>query len=207
MGRRLLNLLTGLSVLLLVVTALMSVRSYFVTDVWVRARATPVGRDGPAGSAAFVTDYVVSRGGGVLVRRVRGVERGLSFDPSAEPGRGLWVHTAGYVTAPAPVLPPAAERFSRMGLRVAQQVVRSPPPNVSFNASDTEVEVRYWLAALAAGVLPVVRGAWGVRRRAGRHGRLARGLCPDCGYDLRWGNGRCPECGAAGAGAWDDRPD
>jgi hypothetical protein len=34
-----------------------------------------------------------------------------------------------------------------------------------------------------------------VRRRRRIAGRLARGCCPACGYDLRASAGRCPECG------------
>jgi len=35
------------------------------------------------------------------------------------------------------------------------------------------------------------------RRRLRRKDRLARGLCPSCGYDLRASPQQCPECGAA----------
>ena len=35
-----------------------------------------------------------------------------------------------------------------------------------------------------------------MRRRRVARARAARGLCPDCGYDLRATPGRCPECGA-----------
>lgn len=59
-----------------------------------------------------------------------------------------------------------------------------------------------WMAALACSVLPGWR-AWAfVRRRRGRRECERRGLCPDCGYDLRATPdaggpllGRCPECG------------
>ena len=57
-------------------------------------------------------------------------------------------------------------------------------------------EVRYWLLALAFGVLPLTRGlrAW-VRVRRSR-GRALAGRCANCGYDLRATPDRCPECGA-----------
>ena len=55
------------------------------------------------------------------------------------------------------------------------------------------IAVPYWfIAALLS--LPLIRVFVVTRRR--RH-RLARQLCPDCGYDLRGTPGRCPECGAS----------
>ncbi|MCA1843062.1 MAG: hypothetical protein LC792_07690, partial [Actinobacteria bacterium] len=49
----------------------------------------------------------------------------------------------------------------------------------------------FWaITPLAA--LPAALIAW--RRHVPRR-RVARGLCPACGYDLRASPGRCPECG------------
>jgi hypothetical protein len=54
-----------------------------------------------------------------------------------------------------------------------------------------------WFAALVTSVPPVV---WVTRttRRHRRERRAARGLCAQCGYDLRAHSrdARCPECGA-----------
>jgi hypothetical protein len=60
-----------------------------------------------------------------------------------------------------------------------------------------------WLFVLLTAVLPM-RGAV---RTLQRHGRHKAGLCPRCGYDLRATPDRCPECGTPGtaipaASAW-----
>ncbi|HZN68263.1 MAG TPA: hypothetical protein VFB66_23455 [Tepidisphaeraceae bacterium] len=47
----------------------------------------------------------------------------------------------------------------------------------------------------AAAVLPACWLATGLRRRVVSRRRRSRGLCPDCGYDLRSSPGACPECG------------
>jgi len=48
-----------------------------------------------------------------------------------------------------------------------------------------------WACVAGFGILPA---AWSARR-ARRRGRLKRGHCTACGYDLRATPGRCPECG------------
>ena len=54
------------------------------------------------------------------------------------------------------------------------------------------VAVPYWFIAVLLS-LPFVRTLVVTRRR---HRRMARQLCPDCGYDRRASPERCPECGS-----------
>jgi hypothetical protein len=59
------------------------------------------------------------------------------------------------------------------------------------------IAVSHWaLAGCAA--LP---GVWSLRHLRRSNRRRARGLCPNCGYDLRASRDRCPECGDAVVGA------
>lgn len=50
----------------------------------------------------------------------------------------------------------------------------------------------HWLPMLLLSGLPI----WQLVRRSRQRGRVARGLCVNCGYDLRASGERCPECGA-----------
>jgi hypothetical protein len=52
-----------------------------------------------------------------------------------------------------------------------------------------------WFIVLALGIAPALHLASAYRKRR-RHRLIARGLCADCGYDLRARTDRCPECGA-----------
>jgi hypothetical protein len=57
------------------------------------------------------------------------------------------------------------------------------------------VMVPYWFVALTLAMAPWI-SVRRMIRRATRGKRQARGLCPECGYDLRATPGLCPECGA-----------
>jgi hypothetical protein len=63
-----------------------------------------------------------------------------------------------------------------------------------------------WLAEIVSVQLPAVlyiATGWLVLMKSERivrltyHTRTARGLCPECGYDIRASADRCPECGTA----------
>jgi hypothetical protein len=72
-------------------------------------------------------------------------------------------------------------------------------PNLGFHfraeQSPRYVAVPYWALALTP-LLPCAPWVLGRRRRLARQ-RVARGLCPDCGYDVRATPHQCPECGGA----------
>lgn len=56
--------------------------------------------------------------------------------------------------------------------------------------------VPFWWFCVPTSILPLIGARrWFVSRR--RQSRAARGLCPNCAYDLRANQGRCPECGWA----------
>jgi hypothetical protein len=69
----------------------------------------------------------------------------------------------------------------------------------TYQASARTLWVPYWLLAATTAWLPGRRAvkAWRTRRRIRR---LRAGLCPGCGYDVRATPGQCPECGESSAG-------
>ena len=71
-----------------------------------------------------------------------------------------------------------------------------PSLGFAFNrtGSTWRVDVPFW-AIVATFVSPFALWCVGLRRRRKRN-RAARGLCPDCGYDLRASPDGCPECGS-----------
>jgi hypothetical protein len=104
----------------------------------------------------------------------------------------------GWVTSPRVIhdttLANEPSRFGFLGVVLASHDRVSSgtlPGAVPYTMHDRFIGaiVPYWLiecVLLAPGVV------WLARRR---RRRTPRGLCPQCGYDLRATPGRCPECG------------
>jgi hypothetical protein len=63
------------------------------------------------------------------------------------------------------------------------------------------------LAAIAWFLWRMWRSGTDEARQFDRRERRERGLCPECGYDVRASGGRCPECGAAIRDLPEEQPD
>lgn len=177
MHRRLLNLLTVLSLLLFLTTVMLWFRSYRSLDeyCWV---------DDATGRAG----EVVLLYGGVHVARVDNLatlarqanlvqQTGWTATPLRSFGRAPsfdWQTFYGRVIV---------ERLQFLGFQWLTATLGSTDAMWS-------VRIPLWLPASVFAVLPALWLSKGLRRRR-------RGLCPNCGYDLRANPDRCPECGTA----------
>ena len=96
-------------------------------------------------------------------------------------------------------LQPPPGWFRKVDVQGSGVVVRDKSGAVAWRAVGgyRAVEVPWWSLLLLFSILPA--GRWAARRR--RRAKSRRGLCPECGYDLRATPQRCPECGAAAGGA------
>ena len=181
MKRRLLNLLTALSLLLCVAAAVLWVRSHLVADdlTWQWYR----------GGGEFRGVGFDSRGGGMKLS---------FFSAIFDDAQALAHAKAAVEREPLYLFTNPKKRYPRMsnptwqvlGLQWALDTAAGPP----FRPTRVLV-LPYWFVMSLAAALPAVR----LTRAAVRRRRLrllrARGKCPRCGYDLRATPGRCPECG------------
>src|SRR4051812_47538286 len=69
---------------------------------------------------------------------------------------------------------------------------------VVLRGDSFEIVWRGYLVGLPFYLVSTLAIIWIVTdiRARKRRGRIARGLCPSCGYDIRATPDRCPECGA-----------
>ena len=179
MTKRLLNLVTALSLLLCVAVCVLWVRSYVRGDVVSFAGGPPL----PAVSSEW---FVRSNYGVLYFARNDSFGDGRGFEPrpmrwNSHPADRGFCGPVVQRRRPCFVAGP----FSVGGMTWA-------------TGNHVGLTVPHGSVAAGALILPGVRlAARARRRRRGR--RTAAGLCPRCGYDLRATPGRCPECGAGRA--------
>ena len=176
MKRRLINLLTLLSLLLCVAVVGLWVRSYGRGDAW-----TVREREGP--QCFSDTLQLESSRGGLTEYRSQS-----SAGPPPQ-----WCRVGGG-TAPDSIA-------ETLGFSIRYSAAYSQVFNTELNGTlgtyHREVRVPYWSFFSLSSVVPALRIASAMRRRH----RKSIGLCSSCGYDLRATADRCPECGHAPAGA------
>ena len=196
MTRRLLNLLTALSLLLCVVACVLCVRSYW------RSENVGIERIAAGGDATEVSAlYLHSGAGSVEVGRWRArffkpADRAV-VEAQAQ-GGWRWFHRDWSFGAYSGGMrtPTLAERLG-FGYRSERANVADEDTNrIVQSRENGAATVPYWLPALATAALPLA----GAARRLGRlplRRRRGPGRCRACGYDLRATPDRCPECGTA----------
>ena len=176
MRRRLLDLLTALSLMLCAAATALLVRSGRVADsvtgesVWdappgVRHRSTWAFETDRGVAYLSASRFVPDESPAVSAGRVWTCDRSVPTGPPAPP-RTFWGRR-GF-------------SYKRYQWELNQRI------------TDTSLRFPLWLPACLFAALPAARLA---RRRRGVHG-----ACPHCGYDLRATPGRCPECGAPARG-------
>jgi hypothetical protein len=179
MKRRLLNLLTVLSLLLGVAVVALWVRSYFRADTLRRVYVPDRQRHGIIFQASF------NRGVARLTRydlRYSGPPAD-DLTPMLRPGIPSWSSRKSRPTATT------AERW----LLAFSYDDGTASPGTAFPERVRAVVVPLWTFAILFAAPPAVV----LRRRLCRCRATAAELCPTCGYDLRATPGRCPECGEA----------
>lgn len=182
MRRRVLNLVAALSLVVLVGTAALWVRSYWHVDV--------VGRRGrPTAGHWQRRGHAMSGVGSLSVEWSLGqVEPGPSRAPAGW-GYESWPVRPGWTGRSWHGFAYDVESWDNSP--VASDGRAMPVRMVYLH----RVVVPHWFVLLSAAT-PVALWLRHSARRRRADSRLRQNLCPACGYDLRASAGRCPECGA-----------
>jgi hypothetical protein len=199
MKRRLLNLLTAVSLLLCVAACVLWARSYFVADLF------EWGWQGEETDASVAsTTQLTSSYGGVAIVRERRVRSG---DPGAvaalvaavERRQPSGLNNGWSRTEPFGYPSPSGRHtlgFALVHSRHDESFATAGGKSIRLVGRNSVLLVPYWFLAALTGwsLVPV---SLSLRRRL----RKRAGCCPGCGYDLRATPDRCPECGHTPAGA------
>ena len=180
MTRRLLNLLTALSLLLCVAAAAVWLESYGTADLSVGAFGNfPFGRGGADAADSF---------------RIK--TRGYGFAAWARDG-GLHFYWQELPSAQNPLAVGSmysVVRETTLGFGLNRAPDGPDPGGRKRWARQGTLRVPLWAVVAVLLPLPAWRLPAVVRRRRARR-RREGGLCPACGYDLSASPGTCPECG------------
>jgi hypothetical protein len=183
MFRRLFTALSALSLLLLVATVVVWVRSYSVGDVWMSS-AVDV-----SNGRATVWQYLLMTEGGTFNLVYKRLE---SANPES---------VQGVTEGPPSKFAHFTYAFDRRTFwqQMGFSYTSSVTGNAWWTTARKTVRVPPWLPLVTFAAPPAI---WFLkaRRRRLATGRRAPGLCPHCGYDLRASPGHCPECGTVSAG-------
>ena len=203
MRRRLLNLLTTLSLLLCVAVVALWARSHLESDslFWRRGEST--------GDESY-------RSQSVTVRTLRGGVQAEWFKLAARTGMGwgtptdtpLHWDTSTPIRRPEWTEPISERSLGVLSSRCVWPEIRKgsiwevPAPILSATSSsdatfDNEayrIVLPYWLVVVPLAAMALVPLLTSTCRRR----RISRGHCASCGYDLRATPDGCPECGTPG---------
>ena len=184
-GRILYNLLTAISLLLLLTTVTVWVRSYWVSDEfsWI----------------LFAQDF---QGKGIICSR-GGIKYSKyeTHSPEFHRLQAEWIfhHSVRKATeypiyqdsSVLPLLPP---RYRAIGFEYVPKATAQE--NSGLTSSASSLTLPLYFPTLLFTLLPA-HYFFRTRRRRRRAKRIAQGHCPACNYDLRASPDRCPECGLA----------
>ena len=182
MRRRLLNLLTALSLLLLVATVAVWVRSQWAADYlgWHSWRLDAQRHENKEFRVAGIGAYA----GIGIVGHVRTLEYGSLAQPTGG-WSGFLVNGRYGQWWAFSVMLHAAANSSGFSLHWFDD----PPTAGYVGQQGWAVTLPLWSLAAAFAIVPAARLSRHLRRKQ------PAGLWPSCGYDLRATPGRCPECG------------